>query len=666
MKRLECIVAPWALALVVASGATGCGDDGEKLAADVVDTRADGATDVAPDAGDTGSPDDVAEVAPDVTADTDTTDTDDTTVVPDPGALIRVSVSAQVAYLLEELPVDMRDQVAAEVLAMPASFWTDRVEMHLEATRYRLGYRRIFTLFKKGILPLPPKAQRTITLAPEGAKRAQLDGHDVVTISYTMTGVLLSDVASVAESEEALTDIGATWVEPFVLPADPDLLMQRTGMACIRELVETSDLLDADNALRFFDDTCTADGLSPIGCHSAPLEVSCVDAMRAAVGTVDFALEFERLPWDAALADAVRIPLQTEGAPDLSVLPAGLKNNQILYSYIAPDACSVLEQCVRGSGWRRLLRFDASLENVGSEDLTIGPLDDSPFLAHNVFEFSACHEHFHFRFYGDFVVDNEAGSKAVGDKRAFCLLSTSRYANEERVPLTHEHDYCRNQGIVRGWGDDYFAGLDCQWIDITDMPVAGDRETMNLRFHANPEGFMCEGTPRTDADGEQLFSASEFVGESGAPIDRPECDFAVDYEANNRGSAPLVVPARGGLVTLPCTRGQLGPRRDCGFSEQAGIATCTPGDTVTLSCSVDDMLAGQVVRVCETSAVLGTPIACAYKGALTSDIIRGEQTELTFTCPTAREADEPGGSYALYHAPLASDAALQPVHCTPK
>ena len=104
MKRLECIVAPWALALVVASGATGCGDDGEKLAADVVDTRADGATDVAPDAGDTGSPDDVAEVA---TADTDTTDTDDTTVVPDPGALIRVSVSAQVAYLLEELPVDM-------------------------------------------------------------------------------------------------------------------------------------------------------------------------------------------------------------------------------------------------------------------------------------------------------------------------------------------------------------------------------------------------------------------------------------------------------------------------------------------------------------------------------------------------------------------------------
>lgn len=659
MMRTSCLT----LAFVyIATSLTACGDSERagELGADASDT----AHDAAPSDGADAPGSDGADA--DDTAPGDAPTDADATIAPDPGALVRVSVTSRVGYLLEDVPADLRDALAADLMARPDAFWTERVEMHLTATRYRLGYRRLFTLFKKGILPLPPKAGRTVTLDPAGPSRTAIDGHDVVVIGYTMEGVLLSDTESIAASEEALAEVGGRWTEAFTLPVDPDQLMQRTGMACIRELVETSDLLDADNALRFFDDTCTAESMAPIGCHGAPVAKGCVDAMREAVGVVDFPLAFERLPWDAALADAVRIPLRTEGAPDLRVLPEGLENHQILYSYIAPDSCSVLEQCVRGSGWRRLLRFDASLENVGTRDLSIGILDDSPFLAHNVFEYSACHEHFHFRFYGDFVVESEGGERGVGDKRAFCLLSTSRYANEERVPTTHEHDYCRNQGIVRGWGDDYYAGLDCQWIDITDLPVEGERETMSLGFDANPVGFLCEGTPRLDEQGEQLFSSTEYVGETGAPIDRPECDFAPGHADNNRGAAPVVVPARGGLVTLPCTRGQLGPRRDCGFTEQPEIATCTPGETVTLGCEADDMDAGQLVRVCETSAVLGAPLACTYRDALASEIVRGQPLEVSFTCPAARDVKEPGGTYALFHAPLLEGDAPQIVRCGPR
>ncbi len=41
-----------------------------------------------------------------------------------------------------------------------------------------------------------------------------------------------------------------------------------------------------------------------------------------------------------------------------------------------------------------------------------------------------------------------------------------------------------------GWGDDYIAGIDCQWIDVTGLsePILG-----NLSVLANPQMFLCEG-----------------------------------------------------------------------------------------------------------------------------------------------------------------------------
>lgn len=639
-----------------------CGDE---AASDVaVDTRGSDTTDAEVEAPDTRE-----DTVGDVVDPSDAVDGDDAADVPhepDPGALIRVSASSTVAYLLEDVPPDLRDGLAAALIAKPESFWKARAELQLSATRYRLGYRRLFTFLEKGILPLPPDSKRALTLANTGPRRTTIDGHDVVAVDYTMTGLLLSDLDSVAVSEPALVPIGGTWVEPFVVPADPDLVMQRTGLACIRELAETSELLDAENALRFYDFTCKGNELRPIGCHTSPYPDDCQTALEAKVGHIAMAIAFERLPWSAALAEKARIPFVTTGAPDLKVLPAGLAYHQILYSYIAPDSCAVFEGCVKGSGWRRLLRFDASLENVGSQDLTIGPLKDSPYLAHNTFEFSQCHEHYHFRFYGDFSIEGADGPLGAGDKRAFCLLSTSRYANNEDVPLTHEHDYCNNQGIVRGWGDDYYAGLDCQWIDVTDVRVVGESQTLDLHFDANPAGFLCEGAPVTDEAGAQVFAATDYVTEDGLPIERPECTLIEGYDQNNHGQSPVVVPKVGGMVSLPCTRAQSGMRRDCGFSIQAGEATCSAGQPVTVECSVADPAAGQIVRVCETSKVLGQTIACTFRDAVASAVIRGGAETLTFTCPGARGDDEPGGAYGILGAPILDGGAAQPVTCTIK
>lgn len=196
-------------------------------------------------------------------------------------------------------------------------------------------------------------------------------------------------------------------------------------------------------------------------CHlTPPLPTeSCKEALRKHSGRVDAALRFKRLRWDDALAAQVRTGApQDPHHPDLEVVTEGLANHRIAYKYIPPDSCTIVEGCVKAPGWRRVLQFDASVQNLGGQPLTLGaPEAGSPLLAHNVFEFSTCHEHFHFSHYGDFTL----GPTSVGDKRAFCLESTQRYANHEFSPLTHPFS-CDFQGIAAGWGDDYIAGIPCQ------------------------------------------------------------------------------------------------------------------------------------------------------------------------------------------------------------
>jgi len=51
---------------------------------------------------------------------------------------------------------------------------------------------------------------------------------------------------------------------------------------------------------------------------------------------------------------------------------------------------------------------------------------------------------------------------------------------------------------------------------------------------------------------------TDFVGESGAPIDRPECDFAPGHADNDRGEAPFVKEPGGtyALYHAPLLDGQ--------------------------------------------------------------------------------------------------------------
>ena len=71
----------------------------------------------------------------------------------------------------------------------------------------------------------------------------------------------------------------------------------------------------------------------------------------------------------------------------------------------------------------------------------------------------------------------------------------------------------------------------------------------------------------------------------------------------------------------------------------------------------------QALRVCETSAVLGHGIPCLYREALASVTVTDTPVEVRFTCPSPRDADEPGGAYATYVAPAFGGDAAAAVTC---
>jgi Lysyl oxidase len=584
-----------------------------------------------------------------------------------PGALIKVTMSSIVGVVLDEVPAGMRDMVATSYLQMPTTFWQDRAQRQIEHTIYRLTYRGFFYDTPKGPLPLPPARLWSVMLAAMGARRETFQGHDAVLIPYEFTTTILTDVESPAHAEPKLSKEGGRWDEPFMLPLDPEFLLQRTGLACIDEEGFPPNTADSENARFLFDHTCDVETPETAVCHlTAPLPTeSCRQALKNHVGRVDAQMHFERLPWDLDLANQVRIGRPTHHAhPDLQVIGSALKDNRIIYRYISADSCALAEGCVKGTGWRRLLQFTASIQNVGGQALAVGSTDDgSPLRQHNVFEFSACHAHFHYRYYGDFTLGAGTDQVTKGEKRAFCVESTQRHFNRETSPLVHPYS-CDNQGVEAGWGDDYMAGIECQWVDITDVAIPPGGKTLPLTFKVNPEAFLCEGTPITDVQGNLLFEPTTFTTETGEPVDRPLCDFVANWDVNNKNSRRVRLTEEGSFVTEPCTRSQSGPLRDCGFKRQENALACSPGREVTLHCATDNGKPAQVVRVCETSQVLGTGVACVYRESLANATVDAEETSLTFTCPAARDAFEPGGQVSLYVAPVAHDAPIQFVNCT--
>ncbi|MBY0275481.1 hypothetical protein K2Z84_09070 [Candidatus Binatia bacterium] len=143
------------------------------------------------------------------------------------------------------------------------------------------------------------------------------------------------------------------------------------------------------------------------------------------------------------------------------------------------------EACVGGPGIRKLLRFDVLVHNRGDADLAVG----NPKLRPDLFVYSGCHRHYHFRGAARYELLDASGALVrTGRKQGFCLQDT---LPSQLVTDTPPRRYdCADQGVQVGWADWYPATLDCQWIDVTDVPPGDYR----LHVFWNPDRLMPEST----------------------------------------------------------------------------------------------------------------------------------------------------------------------------
>lgn len=148
--------------------------------------------------------------------------------------------------------------------------------------------------------------------------------------------------------------------------------------------------------------------------------------------------------------------------PDL-ILVQSVFENSLQRSTVTANVgnCWVAENCLTGYGTRTVIRFTTDIRNIGYTDYYIG----SPSTQPGQFNTVNCHGHAHYEGYAEYVLYPTSGSRIpVGFKNGFCVMDLS-------CPNGISAKYgCSNMGITAGCGDIYSSGLDCQWIDITDVP----------------------------------------------------------------------------------------------------------------------------------------------------------------------------------------------------
>ena len=177
--------------------------------------------------------------------------------------------------------------------------------------------------------------------------------------------------------------------------------------------------------------------------------------------------------------------------PDLGVDQADLQNSLLIETQNFPaDHCAVFEGCVDGTGDRKLLRFNTTTPNYGPGDVFLGDPRGSA-----SFEYSSCHNHYHFKEYADYrLLDTSGNIVARGHKQAFCLVDLWQPPGL-RGRADPQFNHCGYQGISAGWADVYHRGLDCQWIDITGVPSG----RYVLEVVINPAHVIQEGNYSNNA-----------------------------------------------------------------------------------------------------------------------------------------------------------------------
>ncbi len=171
--------------------------------------------------------------------------------------------------------------------------------------------------------------------------------------------------------------------------------------------------------------------------------------------------------------------------PDLVVNEARLESDiRFETRDFNEESCAIQESCVDAVGTRKLLRFSVEAVNQGQESIVMPPAETRP----DLFEWSSCHRHFHHRGFAVYeLLDGDGNVVLTGRKQAFCMIDSEQVFEGPTVDCQKDFT-CNEQGISPGWSDVYGNSLDCQWLDVTDIPPGN----YQLRVRLNPEHNLQE------------------------------------------------------------------------------------------------------------------------------------------------------------------------------
>ncbi len=247
-----------------------------------------------------------------------------------------------------------------------------------------------------------------------------------------------------------------------------------------------------------------------------------------------------------------------EFLPDIVPLPA--TDVAITDRYVTASDCAWADRCVDGLGHRTLLSFGTRAANQGVGDFIIG----LPSEAAGVFEHSLCHDDDHFLEFATYrLIDDNGDIIRDGHRQPFCLTDVAPIDSDDPDTPPLRTYSCDNQGITRGWYDEYAAGMVCQWVDVTGVQPG----EYQLEIELNETGLIRES----------------------------------DLTNNVIRTPVTIAPLGIDRVCYPSDGVAAG--RDCGWHTPTS-STCTPGEQVAVGCGTTTACEGTcggdpMVRVCE-------------------------------------------------------------------
>jgi len=168
--------------------------------------------------------------------------------------------------------------------------------------------------------------------------------------------------------------------------------------------------------------------------------------------------------------------------PDLIVVESALRNSLQVDSIFNNDQCYIDEGCLSGTGSRQLIKFTTQIANVGDADYYVGQPPQIITGGNNTWAWDACHNHWHYDGYAEYVLlDEQDNEIPAGFKSGFCLADIFCEQGYERKYT------CVDQGISAHCTDVYSSQLDCQWIDVTNVPEGVYKLRVRVNFQEEPD-----------------------------------------------------------------------------------------------------------------------------------------------------------------------------------